>query len=198
MLAAEHTRFETIHRVADDVVIELERSGFGDEDDRRAAKLEVAFFIAFSVFFAAVRLDDGPHSERPDIHKPVASEIGVARENLPFIVGINVGASDERYRIYGMVLARNDADAFRRAACAREMESVVVDGCETYNGDVIRAGRCIVVEHPAKTACRALERERSVGIGVEIKHEPPVSRTDHAVADRTCTGLQPSREKVVE
>ena len=90
---AEYTRFETIRRVADDVVVELERTGLSDEDHRGAAKLEVAFLVAFRVFFSGVRLDDGSHAERPDIHKPVAPEIGVARENLPFVVGINVELS---------------------------------------------------------------------------------------------------------
>jgi len=150
------------------------------------------------VFFSGVRLDDGSHAERSDIHKPVAAEIGVARENLPFVVGINVGAADERYRIDGMVFSRNDADAFRSTTRVGEVETVVVDGSETNNSDVVRAGRRIVVEHLAEAARRALERKRSVGIGIEVEHEPSVRRADHSVADRTGAGLQPAGEEVVE
>ena len=182
----------------DDVVVKLECSGLGDENHCGAAELEVAFLVAFRVFFSGVRLDDGSHAERPDIHQPVASEIGVARENLPFVVGINVGAADEGYRIDGMIFSRNDADAFSCATRVGEVETVVIDGRKAYDGDIVCPGRCIVVKHLAEVAHRALERKRSVGIGIEVEHEPSVRRADHAVADRTGTGFQPAGEEVVE
>ena len=150
------------------------------------------------MFFSGVRLDDGSHAERPDIHKPVAAEIGVARENLPFVVGINVGAADERYRIDGMIFSRNDADAFSCATRVGEVETVVVDRRKAYDGDIVCPGRCIVVKHLAEAARRTLERERSIGIGIEVEHEPSVCRADHTVADRTGAGLQPAGEEVVE
>jgi hypothetical protein len=150
------------------------------------------------VFFAAIGLDNCPHSERSNVHKPVASEIGVARKNLPFVVGINVRSADERYWINGVVLAGNYADAFSCMACVGEMEAVVIDRRETYYGYVVSTGRSVVVKHIAKAACCSLKWEWGVGIGVAVEHEAPVCRTDHAIAYRTRTGFQLAGEELVE
>ena len=150
------------------------------------------------MLFAAIGLDDRPHTERSNVHKPVATELGVARKNLPFVVGIYIWPADERYRIYGVVFAGDCAHASSRTACIGEVEAVVIDRRETDHGYVVSTGRCVVVENLAEAARRSLERERGVGIGVEVEHEPSIRGTYHTIAYRARPGFQPAGEEVVE
>ena len=104
-LAAADARLEASGGVAHDVGVERQRAGACDEHHRRAAELEVAFLVAFRVRVAGVRLHYRADSERADIHEPEAAEVRVARDDLPFVVGIDVGIAQKGDGVDGVVLA---------------------------------------------------------------------------------------------
>ena len=108
-LTAEDARLKPVGGVLHEVVVEPYRAGLRDEYHRRAAELEVSLLVAFGVRVSPERLDDRAYAERADVDEPEVAELRAAFQYLALVVRVDVGASQKRYRVHGVVFARNDA-----------------------------------------------------------------------------------------
>ena len=71
---------------SEEVLVVVEGAGLGDQDDGRAAELEIALLVALSMVVARVGLDNRPHAEGTHVDKPEVAERGMALQNLALVV----------------------------------------------------------------------------------------------------------------